>query len=293
MYRRIVLAVDPDGLAESVLPVLATLARRSGGDVFIVGAAKSSEAQGLREALGKHVQEAADELTAAGINVHGEVRQVREESSVAEVIVSACHEYAADLVALGSHGRGSLAALIEGSVGRQALTHLDVPALLVHSRVAGHVNVVPTPLGRILVPVDFSEASRQSVKIAEDLALEHRATVMILHVREMVPWGDLPYIEPSAEGQELVTSLADEMRRKGVTTEAQVKDPEVNPASAIVKTADDWNADLIVIGSRRLTPVGGLFLGSVAQAIIRRTIRPVLLSGHPAHEPQRSSLPRG
>jgi len=31
MYRRIVLAVDPEGLAESVLPTVATLARRSGG----------------------------------------------------------------------------------------------------------------------------------------------------------------------------------------------------------------------------------------------------------------------
>src|SRR5579864_4269429 len=125
MYRRIVLAVDPDGLAESVLPVLATLARRSGGQVFIVGAAKSSDAHELREALDKHVQEATDELTAAGINAQGEVRQVPEESSVAEAIVSACHEHAADLVALGSHGRGSLAALIEGSIGRQVLSRLE------------------------------------------------------------------------------------------------------------------------------------------------------------------------
>lgn len=293
MYRRILLAVDPDGLAESVLPILATLARRSGGEVFIVGAANSSEAQDRQDALHKHVQEATDELTAAGIKAHGEVRPVPEESSVAEVIVGACHEHAADLVALGSHGRGSLAALIEGSVGRQVLTRLEEPALLVHSRVAAQVNVVPTPLRRILVPVDFSEASRQSVTIAKDLALEYGATVLILHVREMVPWGDLPYIEPTGEGQELVSSLADDLRRSGVKTEAQVKDPEVNPASVIVKTADDWDADLIVIGSRRLTPVGGLFLGSVAQAILRRTARAVLLAGHPAHEPQRSSSSRG
>src|SRR5579864_4790721 len=172
MYRRIVLAVDPDGLAESVLPVLATLARRSGGEVFIVGAAKSSEAQDVKETLDRHVQEATAELTAAGINAHGEVRLVPEVSSVAEVIVSACHEHAADLVALGSHGHGSLAALIEGSIGRQVLAKVEAPALLVHRRMPADVGFVPSRLRRIVVPVDFSETSRQAVLVARDLARE-------------------------------------------------------------------------------------------------------------------------
>jgi hypothetical protein len=43
MYRRIVLAVDPEGLAESVLPIVAALARRGGGEVFVVGAAKAGD----------------------------------------------------------------------------------------------------------------------------------------------------------------------------------------------------------------------------------------------------------
>jgi hypothetical protein len=43
MYRRIVLAVDPEGLAESVLPIVAALARRGGAEVFGVGAAKAGD----------------------------------------------------------------------------------------------------------------------------------------------------------------------------------------------------------------------------------------------------------
>lgn len=74
MYRKIVLAVDPDGLADSVLPILATLARLSGGQVFVLGAPKSGEAPERLAALERHVRNAASELTEAGMNARGEVR---------------------------------------------------------------------------------------------------------------------------------------------------------------------------------------------------------------------------
>jgi len=113
MYRRIVLAVDPEGLAESVLPIVAALARRGGGEVFVIGAAKAGDPPEQRAALEKHVREATGELNAAGVTVHGEVRQVAEDSSAAAEIVAACNERAADRVALGSHGRGNIAALFQ------------------------------------------------------------------------------------------------------------------------------------------------------------------------------------
>lgn len=71
MYRRIVLAVDPEGLAESVLPVVAALARRGGGEVLVVGAAKAGDPPEQRAALEKHVREAAGELNAAGGRLTG------------------------------------------------------------------------------------------------------------------------------------------------------------------------------------------------------------------------------
>jgi hypothetical protein len=57
MYRRIVLAVDPEGLAESVLPIVAALARRGGGEVFVIGAAKAGDPPEQRAALEKHVRD--------------------------------------------------------------------------------------------------------------------------------------------------------------------------------------------------------------------------------------------
>ena len=49
-------------------------------------------------------------------------------------------------------------------------------------------------------------------------------------------------------------------------------------ASAIVRAARDWGADLVVLGSRRPTDLDGLLLGSTAHALVRLTSRPLLLA---------------
>ena len=284
MYRRIVLAVDPEGVAESVLPIVGALARRGGGEVFVVGAAKAGDPPEQRASLEKHVREAADELNAAGIKAIGEVRQVATESSAAAEIVAACHERAADLVALGSHGRGNIAALLAGSVGRQVLSQVEAPAILVHSREAAKGSFLPRPLHRIMVPVDYSDTSRQAVKVAVDIAREEGAGLLILHVRETVPFGDVPYVEGPEEAQQLMQELTAELPTGEVSIEKRIAGPSLSPVREIVEAAKKWNADLIVLGSRRLTAVGGLFLGSVAQGVVKHSSRPVLMAGHPTHQ---------
>lgn len=289
MYRRIVLAVDPEGLAESVLPIVAALARRGGGEVFVVGAAKAGDPPEQRAALEKHVREASSELNAAGVTAHGEVRQVAEDSSAAAEIVAACHERAADLVALGSHGRGNIAALFEGSVSRQVLSRVEAPAILVHSRAAAQGSFLPRPLHRIMVPVDYSDTSRQAVKVAVDIAREEGAGLLLLHVREMVPFGDVPYIEGPEEAQQLMQELTAELPTSDVSIEKRIDAPSLNPVQEIVEAAEKWNADLIVLGSRRLSLAGGLFLGSVALGVVKHSSRPVLMAGHPTHQLRRGT----
>ena len=67
MYRKIMLPVDPQGLAESVLPIVAALARKSGGQVFVVGVSDADDSSERRAAVEDHVRRATDELRAAGL----------------------------------------------------------------------------------------------------------------------------------------------------------------------------------------------------------------------------------
>jgi nucleotide-binding universal stress UspA family protein len=288
-YRRILLAVDPDGLEESTLPVVAALARAGRASVTAVGVSRPADPAVRRAALEEHLQRSVDSLHEAGIEARPELHRPEEGSSVADEIAATAEVEGADLVVLGSHGRGALAAVLAGSTGREVAARVQAAVLFVHARGSARPisDIVPSPLCRLLVPVDYSNAARQALRVALDLAPAECGTVLILHVRELVPSGEIPYIESADEAQRLVDGLLQQSPVSAVRLDAEVAAPEVNPAAAIVKAGEDWNADLIVLGSRRLTAVGGLLLGSVAQGVLRRTGRPVLMTGHPSHEPIR------
>ncbi|MBL4899499.1 MAG: universal stress protein [Colwellia sp.] len=52
---------------------------------------------------------------------------------------------------------------------------------------------------------------------------------------------------------------------------------EGSPAATIIKTAEDINADLIVMGSHAHSVLNNLFIGSVADKVVNRSATPVLL----------------
>ena len=285
-YQRILLAVDPEGLEEAAFPIVAALAEAGRGHVTLLAVSRTSDAAEHLDALQAHLQKAVAALEDAGVQAKAELRQAAAGSSIADEITAAAELDRADLVALGSHGHGALAAVFVGSVGREVSAKVQAPVLFVHKHRGTPVShLISTPLERVLVPVDHSEAARRAIRVALEIVRPDRGSVLLLHVREMVPRGDVPYIESAEEAYRLTDGLLRELSPEGVKVEARVAAPQPNPASAIAEAADEWGADLIVFGSRRLTPLGGLLLGSVAQAVLHRTDRPVLLAGHPTPEP--------
>ena len=77
----------------------------------------------------ERVRTASEELAAAGVRVDSEIRQAAADKSVAAEIVAASLERGADLVALGSHGRGDMLALIPGSVAQEVAAAIQVPVV--------------------------------------------------------------------------------------------------------------------------------------------------------------------
>ena len=61
---------------------------------------------------------------------------------------------------------------------------------------------IPTDARRILVPVDFSEASSAALEYAIDLAARHQATVDVLHVWELPPYPAMAQYVGHDEGTE-------------------------------------------------------------------------------------------
>ncbi len=66
---------------------------------------------------------------------------------------------------------------------------------------------------------------------------------------------------------------------EGEGVEVQLTESSGDPAEAIISTADELDADMIVLAARKRTPTGKVLFGSVTQAVLLGTARPVLVCG--------------
>ena len=146
-------------------------------------------------------------------------------------------------------------------------------------------------IDKILVPIDFSEHSRLALETSVEFAKAFGATVHLLHCYQVPPVGVSPYgvVIPESfdrEIREAAARLADEWREKieaeGVTTELSLS--AGYPSLTISEAADELGADLIVMGTRGLTGLRHVVLGSVAERTLRTAPCPVLTVKDPDEE---------
>jgi len=138
-------------------------------------------------------------------------------------------------------------------------------------------------LKTILVPVDFSGDSARALEYAIELAREFQATIHILHSYPIHVGGIAPYgmVVPESFERDCRDAAArrlgewqEKTTAEGVAAEATVT--PVFACEAIAKHAEDLGADLIVMGTRGLTGLKHVLLGSVAERTIRTAPCPVL-----------------
>jgi nucleotide-binding universal stress UspA family protein len=274
MYRRMLVAIDRRGLADHALPTVAALARQCLGEVLVVS---QPDAMETPAAASCRVKEVVRRLEAGGVAAHGEVLPTHTQTPARLIVKAAC-DFGADLVALGSRGRGDLAGLFLGSVGHQVAAQVRCPVLLVHGKGDTPDELQPLRLRRLLVAVRTTAESEEALAVARTLAAEHGADVLVVHALEMAfDSEDAWYTEADAEAEAVVQRAAERLDGCGrVETRVVHGGPVV--AADIAATAERWDADLIVLASRRPTDLGGLLLGSVAHGVVRRTQRPALLA---------------
>jgi nucleotide-binding universal stress UspA family protein len=148
-------------------------------------------------------------------------------------------------------------------------------------------------VGQILVPIDGSPESEQSLFTVAELAAVTGAKVTLLHVVEPSPipvWASEAsasyelgqYVKPAEvdrravrEARQYVEQLADRFTTRLISTEALAVLGDV--PKTITETAEAVNADLIVMRTRALTGAARAVLGSVADAVVRSTTTPVML----------------
>jgi nucleotide-binding universal stress UspA family protein len=137
----------------------------------------------------------------------------------------------------------------------------------------------------ILHPTDFSSNSVCALRYASALARDCDAKLVVIHALEpavamvgeaaLVPY-DLEELRKAAQKQLDELEIADQT----VNVERFLRD---GPApTVILDAADEFVADLIVMGTHGRTGLNRLLMGSVAEMILRRAPCPVLTVKEPA-----------
>jgi nucleotide-binding universal stress UspA family protein len=136
---------------------------------------------------------------------------------------------------------------------------------------------------RILVAIDASEYSQRVVPTALEVAKKFHSEVFVLHVAEHDRGRSVTYLnESAAAATQLVGDAVRLMRQGGVDAAGAVHDVAAgHVARDIVETAADRTSDLIVMGSRGLSDIQGILLGSVTHKVIQLAPIAVLVARGP------------
>ncbi len=145
----------------------------------------------------------------------------------------------------------------------------------------------------ILVATDFSDSAMRAVDTAIDFAIKFEAEIIILNAYQAeVPLAPSMMPDSCILPSRFIAQIANEARER-VETEANGIEKhgivvtgiavEHSAAQAIIDEAASRSADLIVMGTRGLTGIQHLALGSVADRVVRTASCPVLTVGSPGH----------
>ncbi len=132
-------------------------------------------------------------------------------------------------------------------------------------------------IGTILCPTDFSEYSNYAVPYAVSIARRHHAKIILLHVTDLLVQNP-DMLKQKFPELRLYHEHADE-----ITVERLVG-RDVDPENTIVRLAEEFGADMIVMGTHGARGMRRVQIGNVVEEVVRRSATPVLTITHPIHK---------
>lgn len=275
----LLLATDGSPQAELAARLVGSLRLPAGATVEVVRADEpfASDAElppaaydALRAAIREEIDNDLASAKSAASAPGREVRVARPFARAATAIVDEARRISADLVVVGSRGRGQLATMVLGSVAAEVIDHAPCPVLVARS----------PKLHRLVLAADGSPEAMTARDVVASWPLFSGLDARVVSVAPIplaIGVGPIRHADASQAFAEAVDALRviyqtvasrDTLllAEHGLRARAEVRCGD--PAQEIVDAALEDEADLIVVGSHGRTGLERLLIGSVARKVV-------------------------
>lgn len=268
MYEHIMVPTDGSDAAVAAGKAAFALATQFDSTLHAVHVREEDTDDEYATALVEAIAEAAKE-----VNEPTTTAVLDREESVPQTLIRYARESDIDCIVMGTHGHNGLRESVLGSVTERTLREAPVPVVAVHEE-----TVVTGDIERLLVPTDGSDCANAAVDHALELAAATGAAVHLVHVVDAPAMGAddaAIYDGLEAAGREALDTARERARAAGVS-EVEASLMNGRPHDAIREYVEANDVDYVVMGTHGHTGVSRLFLGSVAERVIRLVDVPVV-----------------
>ncbi len=283
--KRVLAATDGSEHGLSALVTGASCARRVGAEFNVVSVAEAIllplgvETTTLHETVAEDLKQKVEaqiaEAGADGARIH------LRKGLAAPTISQVAEELEADLIVVGAHPRPSVARFLVGSTAERVIRLAHCPVLVA-------TEGRQQPFNRILAAIDLSAQSRRVLGTALAIAEACGAELRALYVQDRLT----PMLLEAALFDEKETrhharvQLRKTLAKVAVPSEMMVSREirEGHAGHEILHAADEWTADLIVMGTHGFGFFNRLLLGSISVHVLRHGHRATLVVPRAAGE---------
>lgn len=224
------------------------------------------------------VKTATEKLAGAGRKCSSEVTIGTPRSSITEF----AKDWGADFIIVGSHGHGAIARFLIGSVAQGILRAASCSVEIVRPRASG--SAASQQAMKILLATDCSEFSMAAARSVANRPWPAGSQIKIMSVEEIPAFENqttafpLAAVYPASLLEELMESARNRASEavegvKKVLAGTSLKIVNAGPMQVgdprliILEQAQNWPADLIVLGSHGRRGLDRVLLGSVSEAV--------------------------
>lgn len=288
----ILLADDGSQHAQAAVEMLQNIPIPPKSRILVYRAFNSAQIPQIPE-MERSLERTKSLLSSAGYQVETELQLC----SPAEGILEHAQERKPDLIVLGAKGLRSTISILLGGVAQHVVEYASCPVLIVRAPYRG--------FHRILLVTDGSSSSQSAARHLGEFPLAEKAEVHIMHVLPPLPmpamvepyygtWQSLYVSYPTEEeetavrktetmdGQALLERTSRLLRRYGMDPMLVLERGDA--ATEILDHVRENEIELIVAGSRGLSQLKSLLMGSVSRKLVHYADCSVLIVKVPSKE---------